>query len=84
MPYYDFKNELPEGFNPKECPTFDVQVKIDSGWSDAEHKILYVLQHVDSQDLKSGALLSTSPVKETHRAIVDLAKTISKRLGFQA
>jgi DNA polymerase I-like protein with 3'-5' exonuclease and polymerase domains len=75
MPYIDFKDTLPAGFSDGECRLFNVRGFSTPNYMRADNKILFVIQHVDSSDLKLGKLLASSPCKETFDGILDLAKS---------
>lgn len=84
MPYFDTKDKNPAGFSEEECRLFNVCGTMTARYNSptAGRKILFVVQHVDSSDIKAGKLLYSSPGRETFEAILDLANGyVKKRVG---
>lgn len=48
--------KLPDGFNEDYTPIFDVGVPISHNWDDKNQRLLVVVEHVDTSDLRAKAL----------------------------
>lgn len=55
-----FQNEVPDYWArlSKDCKPFNLTLPIEKNWKRAKKRVLFVLEHVSTEDLKNGALLS--------------------------
>lgn len=83
MSYIKFKNELPKGFIDTETPPFDLEIWVGDEWKSSDTKILYVFEHVDSEQLKSKKIMSPSVCTSTFHAIENISKDMTKRAGIK-
>jgi len=60
MSYYSFLSETPRSVLSvsKECKPFDMRVPISKKWKKSKNRMLFVCQHVHTEDLKTKTLLS--------------------------
>jgi uracil-DNA glycosylase len=56
--WHSAKVKLPEGFNAESTPMFNLDVPISHNWDSKRKKLLIIAEHVDSHDLRNGALCS--------------------------
>jgi DNA polymerase I-like protein with 3'-5' exonuclease and polymerase domains len=82
MGYAKFDYPVPPGFGA-DCSPFDVKILVDDDWSSSSNRVMFLIQHVDSGDLKNKKMLSSSPGAETFNAIVNLAETELRRSKLQ-
>lgn len=52
------KVSLPEGFTKETSPIFNLEIPVSNNWGDRKKRLMIVLEHVDSNDLKAKALCS--------------------------
>jgi DNA polymerase I-like protein with 3'-5' exonuclease and polymerase domains len=65
----------------KDCKPFNIRCLVSDQWKEAKQRILVVIQHVDSEDLKSHRLL-TGPAGDVIPAMFKLAEQYASPAGF--
>lgn len=66
----------------KECKPFKVKCLLSERWKESKNRILVVLQHIDSEDLKSHRLL-TGPAKSVLENVFKMADQYTDHLKIQ-
>lgn len=69
-----FENELPGGWSDDDTSTFDLKIPVESAYlsnSKSVTKVLVVIEHVSTHDLKAGSLLGN---KDVHRVMTSLIR----------
>lgn len=59
--YIEFENKAPKSLQKlvEGCSAFNLQIPIDSNWKKSKRRVLFVTNHVTSNDLKNRKLLSS-------------------------
>jgi DNA polymerase I-like protein with 3'-5' exonuclease and polymerase domains len=83
--YINYENATPKAVLSfdKKCKPFNISIPISKRWKKSKHRILVVLQHVDSEDLKSKQLL-TGPAGTFLQNVFKLAEDYVKPFQYDS
>lgn len=70
---------VPVNLNQEDCYPFDVSCLKSKDW-DNSPDVLFVIEHVDSGDIKAGELLVTSPAKDVFEFLLDNSASFYKMM----
>jgi DNA polymerase I-like protein with 3'-5' exonuclease and polymerase domains len=73
--YFRWRNAVPAAFQ-KQQP-FDLEIPVQRNWESARRKVLLVLEHVDTEDLRKGKLLA-GPSGSWIESAIDLGMDYAK------
>lgn len=79
-----FQNEVPDFWArvSKQCRPFNLEIPVDSNWKHAKKRVLFVLEHIATEDLNNKRLLSGASLTVL-RNCYQYAQRISGPYGFQ-
>ncbi len=57
--WFEYQTKVPPSILAKKSRAFDLSIPVQKNWNDSDDRMLIVVEHVDSEDLKSKYLLSS-------------------------
>lgn len=70
---------LPKNFKEEDCYLFEVDCLKSKTW-DSDPDTLFIIEHVDSGDIKQGQLLVTSPAKDVFDTVLEDAQAFYRMI----
>jgi hypothetical protein len=80
--YVEWRNTVPPAFSNQQ--PFSLKIPVDRNWDTAKRRILFVLEHVDTEDLRSQyKRLMTGPSNSWVESAIDLGLDYAKHTDPQ-
>lgn len=77
--YTAWRNKTPPAFSDQH--QFDVKIPVQNNWERSKRRMLFIIEHVDTEDLKSSKLLKDGPSHHWVKSAMDLGMAHAKHLN---
>lgn len=79
--YTTYRNKIPAKLADYNCKPFNLSIPVSKNWKEAKNKILVVLTHIPSVELRNGKLMSSEESQTCFTNLVNQSLTWSKQFG---